>query len=196
MIKVGITGGIGSGKSIICQVFIRLGVPVYYADDAAKKLMEQDPDIRKALVSLLGENIYAGNSLDRPKMTGLIFNDPGLLLKVNRIVHPRVVDDFMKWCVLFEQLPYVIHESAILFENELHRLFDFIILVTAPEEVRFQRALQRKSMTAEKIKSIMKNQLQEKENIVRSHLVLNNDGKNLLLPEILNIHAKLTRSDQ
>jgi len=193
MIRVGITGGIGSGKSLVCQVFSLLGIPVYKADDIARMLMENDPDIRHDLISILGKDIYQGNSLDRVKMSTLIFNNPEILKKVNRVVHPRVAGDFLNWCRFFTQYPYVIHESAILHESDIYGMFDFILLVIAPEEVRIRRVLSRKGMTLEKVRSIMKNQLQEKEKIVRSHLVLNNDGKLLILPRILEFHKGLAQ---
>jgi dephospho-CoA kinase len=194
MIRVGITGGIGSGKSWICQIFIRLGIPVYHADDAARMITENDGAIRQDLISLLGNDIYSGKSLNRSKMAEMIFNDQELLKKVNHIIHPRVVSDFQNWCQAMAGFPYVIQESAILFESELYRMFDFIVLVTAPEEVRFRRVITRNGMTIEKIHSIMKNQLPEKEILVRSHLILRNDDKNLVLPPILKFHRELMQN--
>jgi dephospho-CoA kinase len=194
MIRVGITGGIGSGKSWICQVFARLGIPVYNADAAARMLTENDAAIRQNLISLLGNGIYSGKSLNRTKMAEIIFNNRELLKKVNQFIHPGVVSDFQNWCKAMAGFPYVIQESAILFESELYQKFDFIVLVTAPEEVRFRRVITRKGMTAEKIHSIMKNQLPEKEILVRSHLVLKNDDKNLVLPLILKFHTELMQN--
>jgi dephospho-CoA kinase len=194
MIKVGITGGIGSGKSLVCQVFSRLGIPVYNADMAARKIMERDRAVRKKLTDMLGRDVYEGNSLNRIKMAGLIFNNGELLTRVNLIVHPAVTVDFQKWCDTVGNFRYVIHESAILFESEIYRLFDFIVLVTAPVEVRLKRVITRSGMTHEKIQSIMKNQPDEKENMLRSHLVLNNDGNNMILPRILDLHAEWMQS--
>jgi dephospho-CoA kinase len=191
MIKVGITGGMGSGKSLVCQVFERLGIPVYYADEAARKLMEHDPVIRHDLMAWLGEDIYAGNSLDRVKMAGLIFTNPELLKIVNRIVHPRVAVDFQNWCDSYENKLYVIQESAILFESEAYRFVDFIVLVTAPEDVRFNRVITRDGMTPERIQAIMKNQWPDNQKTNRSQFVLHNDNKSLVLPGILDIHSQL-----
>jgi dephospho-CoA kinase len=193
MIKVGITGGIGSGKSLICQVFSKLGVPVYIADEAAKTLMDQDPEIRNRLTGIFGATIYADGKLNRSKLAGLIFDDPKLLAEVNRIVHPRVRYDFGQWSSSFSQVPFVIQESAILFESNAFNLFDYIILVTAPEEIRIQRALDRPDMTREKILRIMENQFPEEEKIVRSHSVIKNDGTTLILPLILSIYSQLSR---
>jgi dephospho-CoA kinase len=193
MIKVGVTGGIGSGKSLICQVFSHLGVPVYTADEAAKYLMDHDPEIKKALTGVFGATIYEGGKLNRSKLSGLIFDNPRLLADVNRIVHPGVRHNFSEWCSSFSGVPFVIQESAILFESKSYSLFDFIILVTAPEEIRIQRVLSRPGMTREKILGIMKNQFTEEEKISRSHFVISNDETTLILPLILKIYAEICK---
>ena len=193
MIKVGITGGIGSGKSLICQVFSHLGVPVYFADEAAKNLMDYDAEIIKGMTGVFGATIYEGGKLNRPKLAGLIFNDPKLLADVNRIIHPGVMHNFSEWCSSFTSIPFVIHESAILFESNTCKLFDHIILVTAPEEIRIRRVLGRPGMTRETILGIMKNQLPEEEKIVRSHFVIKNDETTLILPLILSIYTEISK---
>jgi dephospho-CoA kinase len=193
MIKVGVTGGIGSGKSLICQVFSHLGVPVYFADEAAKNLMDSDPEIINGLTGVFGATIYAGGKLNRPKLAGLIFDDPKLLSDVNRIVHPGVRRNFIGWCSSFASVPFVIQESAILFESNTFKLFDYIILITAPEEIRIQRVLSRPGMTREKILGIMRNQLPEEEKIVRSHFVIKNDETTLILPLILSIYTEISK---
>ena len=193
MIKVGVTGGIGSGKSLICQVFSKLGIPVYIADDAAKELMDHDAEIRKGLTGILGAEIYEGGKLDRSTLSRLIFDNPKLLADVNRIVHPRVGQNFREWCSSYTSVPFVIQESAILFESNTFNLFDYIILVTAPEAIRIKRVLLRPGMTRKKILGIMKNQLPEEEKMVRSHFVINNDESTLILPLILSIYTEITK---
>jgi dephospho-CoA kinase len=193
MIKVGITGGIGSGKSLICKVFSKLGVPVYIADEVARFLMDHNAEIRSDLISVFGEGIYTGEKLDRTRLAGLIFDDPGLLAGVNKIVHPRVGSDFEQWCKSYNHLPFVIHESAILFESNAFQMFDYVILVTAPQEIRLQRVVTRQGMSREKILRIMNNQLPEEEKIVRSHFVLKNDGITLILPLILSIYSEMSK---
>jgi dephospho-CoA kinase len=195
MIKVGVTGGIGSGKSLICEVFSHLGIPVYTADDAAKMLMDHDPEIIKELSGVFGDDIYIEGKLDRKKLADLIFKDSKLLAEVNRIVHPKVQQDFIVWCASFTGIPFVLQESAIIFESNAGKLFDYIILVTAPEETRMQRVLSRPGMTGEKILRIMKNQLPEEEKIVRSHFVIKNDETHLVLPFILSIYAKIKKDN-
>jgi dephospho-CoA kinase len=194
MIRIGVTGGIGSGKSLVCRVFSLLGVPVYTADEAAKNLMEHDPQITKDLTGVFGSSIYEGEKLNRSKLAGLIFENPELLSEVNRIVHPRVAHDFNEWCTSFTNAPFVIQESALLFESNTFKHFDYIVLVTAPEEIRIQRVLGRPEMTREKILRIMRNQLPEEEKIVRSHFIINNDETTLILPLLLSIYEKI-RSD-
>jgi dephospho-CoA kinase len=188
MIKVGITGGIGSGKSLICQVFSQLKVPVYYADFAAGLLSETDPEIRNGLVALLGDDIYTGRSLNKILMAELIFNNKSLLEKVNQIIHPRVKAHFSEWCANHVNFQYVIEESAILFESNAYLAFDKIITVTSPEDTRIQRIISRKNMSLEKILAIMKNQLPEKEIIMRSHYIIINDGTKLVIPQVLALH--------
>jgi len=192
MIKVGITGGIGSGKSLVCRVFAILGVPVYEADARAKSLMESSEEIRNDLSALLGNKIYSGNKVNRTKMTGLIFEDPELLAAVNAIVHPHVAADFNQWCIEKKNSPFIVQESAILFESGFWRNFDVLVMVTAPREVRIQRVLNRPGLTREIIEHIMNTQLPEEEKILRSHFILNNDGEHLILPGILEVYQELS----
>ena len=189
MIRVGITGCIGSGKSLVCQVFSHLGVPVYYADLEAKILTDTDAGIRKELIGLMGENIYTGSQVNRQAMAKLIFNNTDLLRRVNRIIHPRVAEHFLTWCANHADIGYIIQESALLFESEAYQLFDRYVVVTSPEEIRLNRVLRREGMTTEIIKSIMHNQLSEEEKVARSHFVIINDEKTLLLPQVLKLHA-------
>jgi dephospho-CoA kinase len=171
MIKVGITGGIGSGKSLICEVFSKLGAPVYSADAAARNLVDADPEIRESLVLLLGEDVYTGNMLNRPRMADMIFNNKLLLAKANQIIHPRVAEHFRLWCLKNSEFPYLIQESALLFESGTYKLFE------------------RRDMTLDKIRAILINQLPEEEKIACSHHVIVNDGKTPILPQVLRLHA-------
>lgn len=191
MIKIGITGGIGSGKSLICQMFSRLGVPVFYADIAGRILSETDPQIIRDLTRLLGSDIYIGKSLNRNLMSALLFNNKSLLNKVNQIIHPRVAANFNEWCADYLEYPYVLEESAILFESHANLNFDKIIMVAAPEDIRINRVMSRGNMTLEKIQAIIKNQLPEQEKIVRSHHVIVNDDTTLVIPQVLQLHQTL-----
>ncbi len=188
MIRVGITGGIGSGKSLICQVYSNLGVPVYYADIEARLLMDYDPEIQQELKTILGAACFSQGMLNHNKMASAIFSNKSLLNRVNNLIHPRVAAHFSSWCERHAGFPYVIQESAILFESNAYRNFDKIITVTAPEEIRIQRVLTRANMTKEKAASIMRNQLPESEKMSRSHHVIVNDGTELVIPQVLKLH--------
>jgi dephospho-CoA kinase len=188
MIKVGITGGIGSGKSLICQVFSHLKVPVYYADISAAVLTATDPEIRRELVAILGEEIFFNQALNKNLMSTRIFNDKSLLFKVNEIIHPKVAADFKEWCAHRINFPYVIEESAILFESNTFMAFDKIVTVTAPEDIRIHRIISRKNMTFEKVQAIINSQMPEKEKIIRSNHVIVNNGTELVIPQVLALH--------
>jgi dephospho-CoA kinase len=192
MIKVGITGGIGSGKSLVCEVFSKLGAPVYSADDTARILVDTDPEIREKLILLLGSEIYTGNVLNRPGMSDLIFNNRTLLEQVNQVIHPRVAEHFLLWCAENNDHPYLIQESALLFESGFYKLFDRCVTVTAPEEIRIQRIVSRRGLDVEKIRTIIQNQLTDQEKTARSHHVIVNDGLAPVLPQVLQLHASFT----
>lgn len=188
MIKVGVTGGIGSGKSIVCKVFSVLGASVYNADSEAKKLSDSHPEIRKQLIDLAGKEVYNGAVLNRPFLANLIFNNKELLMKVNRIIHPVVADHFNKWCHLRANVPYIIHESAILFESRLNEKMEKIIAVAAPSELRIRRVLSRKGMDLQRIEAIMKNQLPEKVITGMADYILINDDVTPVIPQVLKLH--------
>src|SRR5690606_3812871 len=157
MIIVGLTGGIGSGKTTVAKAFNALGVPVYIADDEAKKLMHSSKVIRKKLMALFGENSYMGDELNKPFIADIIFKNKDYLKKMNAIVHPKVGQHFKKW-VSKQKAKYVIKEAAILFENGSYKDYDYIITVTAPADLKIKRLLIRDQTSKDKIQSIMNNQ--------------------------------------
>jgi len=184
---IGVTGSIGSGKTIVCKVFGILGIPVFNSDNAARQITETDKEVKEELKRLLGKNIYKGQEPDRKKIAGLIFGDLSLLKKVNGIIHPKVAIRFKKW-TKEQQAPYVIQEAAILFESGAYKQMDRIITVTAPEELRLKRILKRKNMTREKAFDIMANQWTDNERIKQSDYCINNDEKHMLVPQVLELH--------
>ena len=191
MIKVGITGGIGSGKSVVCSVFDKLGIPVFSADNAAIALMEKNQLVKTRLIALLGNDIYLKNgALDRKKMAGIIFNDQIVLRKVNEIVHPAVRNEFNSWAEKQTSV-YVVQEAAILFESGQTGFFDKIVLVIAPLEMRIERVMQRDNTTRDKVLERMKNQWPDTKKIEQSDFVVLNDNSAMVLPQILEIHQKL-----
>ena len=172
---VGLTGGIGSGKSTVAKMFKKLGVPVYNSDKKAKKLMKSSKKLRAAIKALLGDDAYDGKKLNKAYIAGKIFQDKSLLNKLNGIVHPLVREDFISWAKK-QEAPYVIQEAAIIFENGLHEFYDKIILVTAPEKVRLKRVLERNGAGASKadILARMGNQWQDARKIELSDHVIDN----------------------
>ena len=188
MIKAGITGSIGSGKTIVCRIFEILGVPVYYSDTEAKKIYSSDDKVKQKMISLFGEDIYNDNIINREKLAGIIFKDARLLASVNEIVHPAVACHFLDWCTSHADVPYVVFESAILFESGHASLMDTIATVMAPVEVRIARILERQGMTREKADAVIKNQADDKARIAGSGHIILNDGLHLVLPEVLRLH--------
>jgi dephospho-CoA kinase len=188
MTRVGVTGGIGSGKSLVCKVFETLKIPVYYADEEARGLTDSDPEIRRLLTGIFGDGIYEDNRLNRTTMAQFIFKDKNLLGRVNHIIHPRVAEHFNKWCNERMMYPYIIHESAIIFESNAYKSFDRIVAVVAPEETRLQRVMLRPFMTPEKFRAILLNQLPGEElSKLADHIIINDD-KTLVIPQILALH--------
>lgn len=193
MLKVGLTGGIGSGKSVVSKVFELLGIPVYVADVEAKRLMNSDSEIRSKLIAKFGSQVYdLNNNLNRKFLADIIFKQPEALQEVNAIVHPLVRKDFERWMVEYVDSPYVVQESAILFDTGLYQFFDKIITVTADEEVRIKRVMQRDSVSKEMVLDRMKNQLPEWSKIQRSDFVIYNNSE-LVLPQIIKIDREIRK---
>jgi dephospho-CoA kinase len=192
MIKVGVTGGIGSGKSIVCRVFESLGIPVYYADLHSRRLVDSEPVIRNKLIGLFGPDIYNGSALNRPRFAAEIFADPQLLEAANTIIHPWVRKDFDRWVRDYPDKKYVIEEAAILFESGGNTQVDKCITVVAPVEVRMKRILKRPGMTPDRIREIMANQWPDEKKAALADFVIVNDEKSLIIPQILLIHDQLT----
>lgn len=190
MIIVGLTGGIGSGKTTVAKQFSDLGVPVYIADEEAKALMRRSKIIKRKLIKLFGDKAYLGNELNKSFIANIIFNDKNYLAKMNAIVHPKVARHFEKW-VLKQDSQYVIKEVAILFENNGHKACDYVITVISPIETRIKRLLKRDNTSKEKIEAIMKNQWSDEEKIKRSHFVIENIDLDETKKQVLKIHKKL-----
>ncbi|WP_282013791.1 dephospho-CoA kinase [Marinifilum flexuosum] len=190
MLKIGLTGGIGTGKSIVAEVFKLLGIPVYVSDKEAKRLMIESDEIRTKLMDRFGLDVYTENkTLNRKYLSDIIFNNPEALQDVNTIVHPVVRNDFQTWSEK-QQSPYVIQESAILFDTGLYKNFDKIICVTADEKLRIKRVMSRDGVDANAVKERMKNQLDESLKIEKSDFVIYNNS-DLILPQIMKIHESL-----
>ncbi|MCK4700560.1 MAG: dephospho-CoA kinase [Bacteroidales bacterium] len=192
MKKVGVTGGIGSGKSLVCKIFRCLNVPVFSADDEAKVLLENDPEIRLALTGFIGEELYLSGKLNKQMLAGFIFSDRKNMDKVNKAVHPAVFERFTEWFTRQTKSAYVIMEAAILFETGADRLLDKVINITAPEEIRIERVCKRDDVSKEQVIERINNQLSETERKEKADINLVNDGKVMLLPRVLEIHKLLS----
>jgi len=190
-LKVGITGGIGSGKSTVCKVFKVLGIPVFEADVVAKQLINSNEEIRKGLVNLFGETVYTPNGfVDRKKLASIIFNDDIQLRNVNELVHPVVRKEFLKWADE-QKAPYVIHEAAILFESGFYRMMDFTVLVSAPVEERIARVTKRDGSAPEQVRERMQKQWDDEEKRKLASIELRNSDSDLVIPQIIKIDKQL-----
>jgi dephospho-CoA kinase len=193
MLKVGITGGIGSGKTTVCKIFEVLGIPVYYADDRAKELMQSDAGLVHSITELFGEEAYLGGKLNRGYISSRVFNDKPLLAKLNALVHPAVAKDVMKWMQQHSTQPYVLEEAALLFESGSYKLFDKIITVFTPAAERIRRIKARDNLTGEQVEARMKNQMNDEEKVSRSDYVIYNDAQHRLIPQVMAIHRELVK---
>ena len=183
---IGLTGGIGSGKTTIANYFNEMGVPVYIADDGAKNVMKSE-DIIEEIKTSFGEALFENNILNRAKLAEIVFNDKDKLAELNAIVHPAVKKDFEVWLLQHKSCQYVIYEAAILFESGRYKECDLIITVTAPEEVRIERVLKRDNTTREQVLSRMKMQWNDENRISRSNFVINNDNLKNAKEEVVKI---------
>lgn len=193
MMIVGLTGGIGSGKTTVGSLFAELGVPVYNSDEEAKKLMQSSKKIRRAITQLLGKEAYNGGKLNRPYIAKKVFNDKELLQKINAIVHPEVKKDFSSWAEKQEK-PYVIQEAAILFENGSYKNYDRMILVKAPKALRIARLKKRDNSTEKDILERMRNQWSDAKKSRLSDFVINNKSLDKTKAAIVQIHGELLKT--
>lgn len=190
MLKIGLTGGIGSGKSVVARIFSVLGTSVYHADEKAKFLMEEDPGLKTAIKSLLGNDAYREGELNRKYISQLVFKDKKVLDQLNAIVHPAVRDDFYSWCKGKQNEVYVVEEAALLFETGFYREFDYNILVTAPEAIRIKRVMERDNIPEISVIERMKNQMEEHLKLNLCDFEIENSGTELLVPRVLELHNK------
>ncbi|WP_308600782.1 dephospho-CoA kinase [uncultured Dysgonomonas sp.] len=194
MIKLGITGGIGSGKSTVSQIFSLSGVPVYIADIESKRLVATSPTIRKKLINLFGEELYSGGVLNKPLLASLIFNDKKKLETVNAIIHPEVEHDFIEWVKKHAQCGIVAHEAAILFESGFNRMMDKVLMVYTPLDIRIERTMLRDNLPKEKVMERIQNQMSDEEKAKLSDFVIVNDNTKSLIEQVTNIIQELKTS--
>lgn len=188
---VGLTGGIGSGKSTAAQIFGFLSVPVYEADAASKRLIDEDLQLQSELAQLLGQDIVKKERIDRSLMASRIFSDQNLLAQTNALIHPAVARDFERWKVQYETSPYVIREAAILFESGSYHDCSKVIVVSAPAEMRIARVMQRNGISRAEVLERMKNQWSEEEKLSRADYVIYNNLRQSVIKQILAIHEDI-----
>lgn len=191
MIKIGLTGNIGSGKTTVSKIFESLGIPVFYADTEAKKLYEK-AEVIKILQSLFGNIIFnkSGN-IDLKLLANVVFKNKSKLNKLTSILHPLVFNEYQKWIIENSSAIYTIHESAIIFEYSQQKKYDKIICVSSPVELRINRVLKRDKISINKVKERINNQILESEKIKLSDYLIHNDENSFLIPQVLEIHKKL-----
>jgi len=195
MLKVGITGGIGSGKTTCCRIFETLGIPVYYADEGAKRLMYKNKKLKTEIKKVLGDEAYHSNGrMNKAYIGQKIFSDKSLLKKVNALVHPAVALDVMAWFGNIKNKPYALEEAALLIESGAYKFFDELIVVTAPINRRISWVMKRDKLSKKEVSQRLKNQLSDEERIKKANFIIANDGEIPLIQQVYAIHKQLTKS--
>ncbi len=192
MLKIGITGNIGSGKSTVCRIFKSLQIPVFYADIEARMLYYDD-DIVKGVEALFGKSVFTDGEVDTKKLAKVIFSDSKALEKINKLMHPAVLKRYEIWLEAHNQAPYTLHEAAVLFEHNLQHHFHKTICVTAPAEIRLKRVLARDNTTEEEVKKRMEKQWPEEKKVALADYIIINDGNHFLIPQVMEIHSLLVK---
>ena len=192
MIKVGLTGGIGSGKTLVSEIFFRLGIPVFNADYEAKTILDTDKEVIQQITNNFGA-IYTENGINREELASIIFNDQVALKTINSIIHPKVREYFHSWAAKHINAKYIIEEAAILFESNAHKELDVTINVHADELIRINRVIERDKTTVEAVKNRMKNQLGDDERIKLANYTIYNSGDKMVLPQVLEIHNQILK---
>ena len=195
MLRVGLTGGIGSGKTTVAKIFELLNVPVYYADDASKRLYHTDKDLIASIKKNFGEDVYTGDQLNRSKLAAIVFNDPEKLDLLNELVHPPTIRDAEEW-MKKQTAPYVIKEAALLFESGSASGLDFIIGVKAPSHFRIKRVMERDGLTREEILNRANRQIDEDIKMRLCDFVIVNNDQELVIPQVLELHDHLLKMSE
>lgn len=194
MQKIGVTGSIGSGKSLVCYIFRQLGIPIYNADDRAKILMVTHDEIISTVKSLFGnESYFEDGSLNRAHISAIAFNNKALLTELNKTVHPTVFADFDNWIMEQKKLgvPYVIKEAALMFETDSYKGLEKYIVVTAPLQIRIERTIHRDNITQEQVQARMNNQFTQEEKLAKANFEIVNDDKHSLIEQVVNLNKVL-----
>ncbi len=193
---VGLTGGIGSGKTTVAQVFRTLGVPVFEADAEGHRLLNEDQEVIHAVVERFGQAVLRDGTIDRAALAAIVFKDASALSDLNGIIHPAVRAGFRRWAAA-QEAPYVVMEAAVMAENGGHKAVDQVVVVTAPEELRIRRVMARDGVEEAQVKARMANQVNEADRLAIAQHIIQNDDVQLVIPQVLAIHeALLNTADQ
>jgi len=188
MLEVAVTGNIGSGKTTVCKVFEILGIPVFYADFHARKLLE-DPFVKHLIADCFGSEVIDQNEdINKNKLAGIVFKDKDKLEALNNIIHPRVYSEYDLWCKNNSHFPYTIQEAAIIFETGSYKKFDYIVLVMAPEEELIKRVVDRDGVSTEEVLYRLSNQINQNQKIKMSDFQIINNNHQLIIPKIIELH--------
>ena len=190
MLSIALTGGIGSGKTTVARIFEILGIPVYYADEEAKRLMNEDAVLREQLIGAFGADVYTAGTINRKRLSDLVFRNPEKLSQLNAIVHPATGIHSTAW-MKSQTTPYAIKEAALIFEAGLQDQFDYVIGVTAGESVRIERVMSRDGTSKQKVLERIGNQWPDAEKMELCDFVVTNDDGCALIPQVLAIHQEL-----
>jgi len=193
MFQLGLTGGIGSGKTLVCSILEKLGAAIYYADDQARRLMNDDPGLIRQIEDIFGQEAYRNGILNREFLAGKVFGDSALLEKLNALVHPAVRAHYSQWVETQTNVPYVVEEAAILFESGSDRFLDLSVLIVAGEEERIRRVMQRDGVRRDQVEKRMSMQMSEEQKKKRADYIIYNDGKEMLLPQIIKLHQTILK---
>jgi dephospho-CoA kinase len=193
MLKIGLTGNMGSGKTTVSKVFEILGVPVFYADDEAKKIMVTDPLLMSGIKSAFGDQAYFEDGvLNRKYISGIVFNDEAKLNELNALVHPAVFRAFDTWVANIKDVPYIVKEAALLFESDSYKLCDYTVMVQAPLEDRIKRVMQRDGLSRAEVESRNARQFSEEQKTALADYVIKNDNVQLVIPQVLELHKVIS----
>ncbi len=195
MLKIGITGGIGSGKTTVAKIFELLQVPVYYADAASKRLYETDASLRERIIQEFGKEIYSGNRLNKAALAQIVFSDPAKLALLNSLVHPLTITDARNW-MNQQKTTYVLKEAALIFESGSAEGLDYVIGVAAPAALRIHRAMQRDGVSREEVQNRMSRQINEGIKMRLCDFIIHNNEQQLVIPQVLKLHEFLLKKAQ